>query len=179
MENEGRIWVRRALVALNLVIPSVTGIVGIVAWHSLPARVPVHFDLAGRPDRWAGKGWEVALLFFVLPWAAAALFFAGAALTRWSFRHPRWINIPNKQAFLALPPERQAEYRDRVVEFLFALGIAVDTTLLTAVLAVVKVASGPGGRLPWWGVWPCLGATLVLAVVYTVRLVRGAAAFRP
>ncbi|MBP7865911.1 MAG: DUF1648 domain-containing protein [Acidobacteria bacterium] len=179
MENERRTWVRRALVALNLVIPSVTGIVGIVAWHGLPSRVPVHFDLAGRPDRWAGRGWEVAVLFFMLPWATAALFFAAAALTRWSFRHPRWINIPNKEAFLALPPERQADYRDLVVEFLFAVGVAIETILLTAVLAVIQVASGPGGRLPWWGVWPGMGATLLLAAIYTVRLIRGAAGFRP
>lgn len=69
----------------GLVVVAVPGMfVGAaVAWPDLPDRIPVHFGLSGRPDRWGSRVW-----IWLLP-SLAALVTAGLSLLE---RHPRIYN---------------------------------------------------------------------------------------
>lgn len=37
-----------------------------VSWERIPDRIPVHFDLAGTPDRWSSKGEMLTLVPIIL-----------------------------------------------------------------------------------------------------------------
>ena len=54
-------------------------------WASLPDRIPAHFDVAGKVDRWGSKA-----ELLVLPWISI-LMMAGL---EWVSRHPKLWNIP-------------------------------------------------------------------------------------
>ncbi len=62
-------------------------IVGVVAFHwgDLPDRIPRHFGITGKPDRWGGKGSLLILPFAALV-ASGLLTFAG--------RNQSMINLP-------------------------------------------------------------------------------------
>ncbi|MCX7817674.1 MAG: DUF1648 domain-containing protein [Kiritimatiellae bacterium] len=88
--------------------PLVSALAVIAAlWISLPAlpiRVAVHFDLAGRPDRWTHRV-QAAAEFSGGVVVCVGVFALAAVLVR---RLPaRWVNIPNAEQWLA-PPHRSA-----------------------------------------------------------------------
>ena len=77
------------------------------AFAELPEQFPVHFDLHGVPDRWADKS---AASWFLLPALGTALplllaFLVPAWMERLAARNSRWLNVPDKQRFRALPTE--------------------------------------------------------------------------
>ena len=146
---------------LNGIALFTVAMIGFDVWDKLPKAVPVHFGIDGLPDRWSGKGAEAALLF-ALPWIVTGILYLGLALYPWMRRHPRWMNIPHKERFLALPAEMQRGFFDLLVEFHLAVTLACNALFLLIILATVRVAFGKTDRLPAWGIWP--GLALVLAV---------------
>ncbi len=56
-------------------------------WNDLPGKIPVHFNFAGKADRWGGKG-----SIFIMPIIATLLF----ALLRVLSRFPQVYNYPVK-----------------------------------------------------------------------------------
>jgi uncharacterized membrane protein len=155
--------------ALNALV--VLGTFGAALLHhrQLPARVPVHFDLAGLPDRWADRSWGTTLAAPLLGLAATALLYASAGFLGWLRRHPRMVNLPSKDAFLALPPELQ----DPVWRQLKAMvhWLAVPQTLVF--LAMVALAPGEDGRLRIWPVLLPAAAVVVLPIWLGLRVSAG------
>ena len=178
MEWGKRTAIRRVLRRVNLALPAVVTLVGALAWRAMPERIPVHFGMDGQADRWADRGVGTFLLFFLLPWVLTLSLFGAARLVRWSFQSPRFVNLPNKKAFFELPPERQAEFREDVVEYLFAVGAAANLLLATALLAIALVAQGRRAVLPLWAIWPGLAVVFVVIVGYTGWLLRKTAGLR-
>ncbi len=96
------------------VVAMLAGVLGLAAmwatalalWPRLPERIPVHFDLAGRPDRWARTSF---LGWFGLPltFSGMGMLFAlvGAFVRRAVVRRPQLLNVPYKAAFVNLPVE--------------------------------------------------------------------------
>ena len=168
MENrkKTRFW---AFLLLNgLLLMSITAI-GYLAWDKLPQRVPVHFGADGTPNRWAEKGWEVILLF-IMPWLLTGLMYGFTALIPWLRRHPQWVNIPNKEKFLSLPPEKQAPIFDYIIEVLTSLAAAINFLFLCLCYGVVQVAIGVYSSLPWWAVGPGLGLVFCIVIINIVRV---------
>ncbi|MBN1771519.1 MAG: DUF1648 domain-containing protein [Deltaproteobacteria bacterium] len=104
----------------------------VFAWLAasrLPERYPVHFNLAGQPDRWAVRGdfeWYLLVLMggvFGLGLTLLGLFFHRLPL--------RTINVPGKRQLLALSPERRAP----------VLRVAAWMVLLLGLLIVAMFAS--------------------------------------
>lgn len=114
-------------------------------WPDVPARVPVHFGADGTPDRWVDRSiWS----WFGLPLVGLALAAGLDGLTRWAVRHPEMpgVNLPDKAAILALPPERRAPVLDRVAALLYGIGVACLTAFALLFAGVWAEAHGAGGR---------------------------------
>ncbi len=119
-------------------------------WPELPARVPVHFDAAGHPDRWATKEpWS----WFGLPALGSAIgLLLGVALPPWVRRLARrnapYLSVPNRRAFAALP----AAARERAVAapmgWLVMLAATQQALFLWLVYGAGRVARGEWSVLP-------------------------------
>jgi len=136
------------------------------AWPKLPERIPQHFDLAGHPDRWSERGLGS---WFLLPLLATALgLLFGWLLPRWishlAEHSPHWINVPDRERFLAL----DAPARRRALEPLLALlcVLACEITLLFAWIQYgsLRVATGDWARLPSWIVLVAIAALVATAL---------------
>ncbi len=132
------------------------------AYHTLPARVPAHFNFGGRPDRWMSRRSFFALeLILILVTAASfgllPLLFQKIPL--------RFVNLPNKEYWFA--PGRRQETVARLVGYLLWLG---NATLLFFYFLFGKIdtfAQNPRGTLSFW---PELTAYLLFVFVWTVKL---------
>ncbi|HEX6693345.1 MAG TPA: DUF1648 domain-containing protein [Longimicrobiales bacterium] len=94
----------RFLTIFNVLLA--VALVGLCAlWYSgMPDRIPIHFDLAGRPDGWGSRA-----SFIVLPLIGLLVAGSMAAIGRAAVRNPGLMNIPGKATLLELAPEAQRE----------------------------------------------------------------------
>jgi uncharacterized membrane protein len=130
-------------------------------WPQVPQRVPLHFDLAGRPDRYGERGFGS---WFLLPLLATLLaLFLGVALPKWlrwlAVRAPGLLNLPRHDEFLRL----SVPGRLRAIEPVHALLqlLASEVVLMFAWIsyATLQVATGAWERLP---------SAFVIVVIATV-----------
>ncbi len=82
--------------ALNALSVLGTFAVAILGHAGQPDRVPVHFDLAGIPNRWVDKSWGNTLAVPLLALGTTALIYASAQLVGWARRHPTMLNMPRE-----------------------------------------------------------------------------------
>ncbi len=90
-------------------------------WPDVPARLPIHFGASGEPDAWAARS---VVSWFALPAVGLATSLLLDLVTRWALRRPELpaVNLPNKAAILALPPERRATVLARVGSLIYTIG---------------------------------------------------------
>lgn len=105
-------------------------------WASIPARIPIHFDGAGSPDRWGDKA---ALMGLVGVPLVLGLLLLGLRHLVARGSYPE-----------ALPPERLATVH--ATARLMLAGVTAATTLLFAALltSTIQVALGTKQALPGW-----------------------------
>jgi uncharacterized membrane protein len=108
-------------------------------WPQLPESIPLHFGADGQPTRW---GRPSLLNWFGMPLIALALTALNYGLARWMVKRPSLINLPNKQQFLALPPERQAPVVERMRHMLYGLTAPLLVIFLLVQLAIYRTAHG-------------------------------------
>lgn len=158
------VHVLNGLLAVALLAASV------VAWFGLPDVIPVHFDLAGTPDRWARTS---LVSWFALPLLATGLTGFLYLVALWLPRHPRWLNFPGKERYLELP-RRERVPVDRVIRSI----LHGSGTLVLALFGVIQLlayrrAVGlDAGWLPALILILALGSGPVLAAVALVRIPR-------
>ena len=137
-------------------------------YAGLPARIPVHFGFDGTPDRWGAKS-EIFILVGVM-WGITALFYAlSLAMPRIS-RNPQYLNIPNKQQFLKLPPERQAIFFGMLQDFMTAMTVAFNLIFLLVIRATLRVIERKAAGVPFQEVGWGLAAIILVMVIYFPRL---------
>jgi hypothetical protein len=112
--------------------------VGIVstAWGNLPERIPVHFNLAGQPDRWEGKQ-QLLLLLGVQVFVYVVL-----TIVR---RFPRLWNMP----FQLTPENREAQLA-LAAGLLDGMKAAVCGVFAVILWGTVETALGRAPGLPPW-----------------------------
>ncbi|HPR64259.1 MAG TPA: DUF1648 domain-containing protein [Thermoanaerobaculia bacterium] len=93
---------------LNIVLMFFHGVFLWMSYGSLPRRIPIHFNLAGQPDRFA----RTSILLWVTPllivMGFSFFFYLMSLGVRWVGRqNPGALTIPLKPIFLKLPRERQ------------------------------------------------------------------------
>ncbi len=114
------------------------------AYPRLPGRIPVHFNASGNPDCWAEKSRG---LWFALPIVAlgmTGLMYLMSLAVKGARRNPRWLNIPNKAQFLALPPERQAPIWRELGMMFFWLAVPLISLFAFLQVAIWMAAVGKG-----------------------------------
>lgn len=132
------------LAALTLLAALYAG--SAAAYARLPARIPIHFDLAGNPDGWASTS---LLSWFLLPLIATAMAGFLFVIGRGSQYCPELWNVPEKARFLALSVEAREPIMVRLRTFM-AL-VAVMTTALMGLMQaeVFLIATGQMRPIPW------------------------------
>lgn len=129
------------------------------AYPRLPARIPIHFDFAGRPDAWESRS---IVSWFLLPAIAVGLaaFLRGASAL--AVRNPETWNLPDKRAFLALDPVARAPIVARMQEFMAFVGVMVTAVMCIVQASVYRAATGTETGLPPWAMAGIGLATLVM-----------------
>ncbi len=136
---------------------------------ALPARIPVHFNLQGNPDRWDSK--ETMLVLVGVAWALTVMFYAIIYLMPRLRRRPDRLNIPYKQEFLKLPAEKQQVYWNVLTEFMAALAASINLLFYLILTGMLDVAAGKTAGLAARTLAIGLGVMIVILIIYTWRLV--------
>jgi uncharacterized membrane protein len=137
------------------------------AYPRLPARIPIHFDLAGRPDAWESRsvGW------FLLPAVAVGLALFLHAIAAYSANHPETWNVPDKRRFLAMDPRAREPIVARLREFVALVSVVITVMMCVIQAAVYRASTGTGTGLPAWAM-AAVGAAVLGMVVGGLRLNR-------
>jgi uncharacterized membrane protein len=154
---------------VNLVLIALMG--GYVAsvYPRLPGRIPIHFNMAGEPDRWSGRG-GLVLLPVLAVLMTAGLYLVIRLTPKWA-ANPRYLNIPHKAEFLRLPAEKQAAYWNLYKEFFAALAAAMNLLFYLIVRATVRIAMGSAELLPFRLMLPALILIVLVMAWYFWRLI--------
>jgi len=158
-------------VANGLVVLVLFGF-SLVTYVGLPDRFPVHFDGAGRPDGWMDKSW---LAWLALPltalgmWAIMAL---SAKAVDWGRRHPKYLSIPNKEKFLALPPEKQEPVWREMKAIVHWMAVPVNAMMLYAQVSIHHMATSGASQMAVWPLFAFLGGMLLTTIWLIIRMVR-------
>jgi uncharacterized membrane protein len=153
----------------NVALLFLMGMTVSAAYPKLPGRVPMHFDIAGRPDRWSGRSGLIVLL--VLAAALTAVLYVIIALSAKWAANPRYLNIPRKEEFLRLPAEKQAAYWAVTREFFAGLAASVNLMFLLILEGTVRIAKGAASLLPFKALAPALVVMALVMGLYTRRLI--------
>jgi uncharacterized membrane protein len=146
-------------------------LIGVFAFRStprLPARVPMHFDMAGQPDRWGSR--EGLVTLFVLPAILTAVLYLMVSIVPRLAANPRSVNIPRKEEFLRLPAEKQEIFWALFKEFFAALAASLNLLFYVLLRGAVEVSLGAKGRLPLKNLFPALALMGVLMVYFVWRM---------
>jgi len=141
----------------------------VYAWYAkLPARFPSHFDLAGNPDRWSGKG--AFLVIVAVPFILTIVLYVLIRFMPRLASSPQRLNIPHKEEFLKLPAEKQMVYWALLQEFFAGLMAAINLLFYLIVRGTVRVAAGETSLLPLSAMLPALAAMALLMIYYFRRM---------
>lgn len=145
------------LVALVAVGVSVVAVAR--AWPELPARVPMHFDLAGEPDGWGGRG-----SVLLLPVTALFLYLLLSAV---QYFPAHWYNYP-----VSLTDENRDRQHRLAKGLIVAMKAAICGLFAHLTLGVLETALGRADGLGPWLVFGWLAVIFGLIGVYLARAFR-------
>lgn len=161
---------RRFLTGLALLFLVLMAVSLVEAWHRLPDNLPLHFSFDGHPNRGGSK--EELLIVVGVVILATLPMLAGGWWKRLIRRHPRWINMPRKAEILNLPEDQQELYRELMVEFMAAMGAAMSLLFLLLIRGILAVVLDHLDTLPWWALWPGMGALALVMLIYIPGMIR-------
>jgi hypothetical protein len=158
------VWASRLLVGVVVA----HGVFAAAVFGKLPPRIPIHFGADGAPDAFAAPGlWS----WFFIVLVSAVLAFAIGAVSLAIFRvPPKWLNLPKKAAFLALPEADRRAVLGVVAAFTMLLGATVCLGLLAIHVAVALAALGVVGTFPVAAPFAVTGAVVVELIVMIIRV---------
>ena len=157
---------------IALVTALLAGLFGYAAslYARLPERLPIHFNAAGVADGFAPKSWGAWLL---LPCAMSLVcvvsVVAGLAIMGTDLR---WVNIPHKQEFLALPRHVQEPILRGFVRIMIGSGVVWAVFGFTMVSQVARVAMGRADRFNPVPLGVLVAVVLLVLLGGTVRMSR-------
>jgi uncharacterized membrane protein len=156
----------RISAALALCALAELWLVAIWLWPGLPERIPMHFDLAGTPDREVER---TLLNWFLLPGFGTALGLLFAfALPAWirglAARNSPHLNVPRKRDFAALSPEARVRAVAPMLVMLRLVAAEVALLFGLVLLGCARVASGAWQTMPALLLWPAVVVLLATAL---------------
>jgi hypothetical protein len=135
----------RSVYQLQLLLLALYFAAAALLWPTLPERVPIHFDFAGRPTTWTRTS---MLSWFALPLVTAAMTLFLYCMGRVSDRSPELWNIPEKKRFLALSPVARAPIVAYLRRAMAWSAVMVSFTFIGVHVGVYQAAMGHGTGLP-------------------------------
>ena len=138
-----------------------------ILWPDLPAKVPVHFDGSGRPDRWASPTF---LNWFALPlvtlFLTALMVAISISVRGWMRRgkFPRLMSVPRKKEFLKLPDDARVRAFRPMYALLWATPAPLNAAFIYAVWGSYSVAMFQWQTVPMWPLFAALGGVLVVTL---------------
>jgi uncharacterized membrane protein len=152
----------------NLTLLFLTGLLVYRAYPRLPERVPMHFGIAGRPDRWGGR--ESLVVLVVIPLVLTAVFYLLIRLLPRLGANPRTLNMPHKEEFFRLPQEKRDVYWALFGEFFAGLAVAINLLFYLIIQSTVRIALGEASLLPFRVMLPAFVLMALLMIFYLRRL---------
>lgn len=156
--------------ALNALSVLGTFAAAILGHAGQPDRVPMHFDLAGVPNRWVDKSWGNTLAVPFLAVSITAFIYGSAQILGWARKHPKMLNMPDKEAVLALPSDLQDPIWRQMKATIY--WVAVPVTLLFPTM--VGLCPTKDGGIRVWPLFVLMGLMIVLFAVLVIRVSRAA-----
>lgn len=156
---------------LNALAIIILFIYAAITFGDLPEKIPIHFNTHGDPDGWAAKSWGVWLTLPLVALGLTCLFYATTYLVELAKKHPRWLSLPKKEEFLALPAERQAPIWRKMKTMLYWMAVPLNLMILYAFHTTHKMAAGESESLVMWPVWACMVSILLIAFTLTCGLI--------
>lgn len=164
---------RRILVLLAAVSFLAMWGVSIACYGPLPMRFPSHFDAAGVADGFMEKsvlGWfALPIVFSVL---SAFFMGIGSSLPAFSARYPGLVNVPNKDAFVALPEAARARVLAPMQDMMLLMIVPLAGLSAYIAYGSFELATSARTTLSPFPVAIVIGFILVSLVVATVRTSR-------
>jgi uncharacterized membrane protein len=162
----------------NVILIFLTGLFVYRAYPLVPERSPMHFNLAGEPDRWGGRGGLIML--FVMPLVMTIVLYVLVRFVPRIGTRARYVNIPHKEEFLRLPAEKRDIFWALYKEFFAGLAAGLNLFFYLIVRGTMRIATGQMDLLPFRMLLPAL-ALLGLGTMWYVwrmltlpgKLVRG------
>lgn len=167
--DDGKIELRNLFHAVNVVLSAF--LVGMVIYYipRLPAMIPMHFTANGTPNGWGNKTGLIGLLAVAL--GITGVFYLIMFSLRRLSKYPSLLNIPRKDLFMALAPEKKEIYWNLMKEHLAAMAAAINVLWVTAIWGTIKVALGEIKKLPAWCIWLGLILIVIVNLIYLPRLI--------
>lgn len=154
--------------ALAAIVLAVATAVDVALYPSLPASIPVHFDIAGHADRWAAKSvWSVFGLLFI----GAAVVVLLAALSVIGARYSARIQTDDTA--------EQSALRTRVQRSMLTSLLSQLSFVVAMGISAIEVAERliPDAA---WAIGVCaIGMVVLIMVVIITAVIRGRAQLRP
>lgn len=144
----------------------------LATFNDLPDRFPVHFNGAGEPNRWTGKDWGSWLMLPLVGLGLWLLMMGSAKMVDWARKNPKYLSMPDKKRFLALPPERQAPVWQVTRNMMHWIALPTLWMMAYAQYATWQVARGAWARLEDWPIFVLLGLIGLVTGLSIVGLVR-------
>ncbi|MGC6486354.1 MAG: DUF1648 domain-containing protein [Planctomycetota bacterium] len=146
----------------------------VTAWPDLPAQVPTHFDVGGRPDAWSAPGfWS----WFLLPTLATGMvLLMGVGLPRWvvgmARRNSSLLNMPQKARFQALPEAARVRAVSSTAQGLQRVALLVVGLFGWILYGTREVAHGRWEVLPPTGLFGVVGLLIAQSLWLVVSASR-------
>jgi uncharacterized membrane protein len=133
----GPVSVRRTVLDWSFEAVSLAALLGTLAfaawhWGDLPAKVPQHFGVSGKPDSWGGKA-----ILAILPLTSLIVYF-GLTLAS---RYQQLINLPSSA------DRERPEVRQLLLTFVTVVKAEVTVLLFYITWATVETALGRANGL--------------------------------
>jgi uncharacterized membrane protein len=160
---------RRIYDLLNAALLGLASYAVLSRYPALPGRIPVHFGLSGAPDRWGSK--SELFVFIGVMWGMTLLFYALTLSLPRLARSPRYLNIPNKEKFLKLHPDKQAVFWSLLQEFMTGMAVALNLVFYLIVQATLRVVEGKTAGIPFKEMSVGLVVLALMIIVYLPRIV--------
>jgi uncharacterized membrane protein len=158
---------------INAIVISILFVYAGITFSELPEKIPIHFTVHGVPDNWADKSWGVWLLLPLVALGLTILFYATTYLVDVANkRHPKWLSLPKKKEFLALPEKQQASVWHQMKSMLYWMAVPMNLLILYAFHTTYTMATGKSESLIIWPIWACMGSILIVAFTMTYGLIR-------
>jgi hypothetical protein len=157
---------------LNIISIALLFTFSISTFEQLPKKIPMHFNAAGVADSYVQKSWATWLMLPLMALGMTIVFYLSALLIKFAKKNPKWLSLPNKEKFLALPPEKQEPIWQLMKNMLYWIALPTNLMIFCIHYSIYQISTTQGKNL---SLWPTIAFGLGILFVtffFTFKLIR-------